>query len=116
PETAALLNPLRYFGVQSFRLCVIELLAPIADADRRHRRSTGGLKLGIFRGQVVEMLCLADIVVNPLPDLARAVSFEAHPHFQAAKTSRLLESVYVILIALIFPVKLIGEVRRLHPK
>src|SRR5208283_568742 len=61
-----------------------------------------------------KVLVLTHIVIDPLADLARAVSFEAHPNFQAAKTAGLLESVYVVLITLVVLVELIGEIRRLH--
>ena len=62
----------------------------------------------------MQVLRLPHIVVDPLADLASAISLEAHPNLQAAKPPRLFESVNVVLVTLIFLIELIGEIRRLH--
>src|SRR5215469_8930267 len=62
------------------------------------------------------MLRLPDVVVDPFADLASSVSLEAHPYFQAAETARLLESVDVILVALVGVIEFVGKVGRLDPK
>src|SRR5581483_1363416 len=62
----------------------------------------------------MQMFRLADIVVDPVADLAGTVTFEAHPNLQAAKAPRLLEPVNIVLVALIGLIKFVGKVRRLH--
>src|SRR5689334_18397022 len=64
--------------------------------------------------QAVQVPGLAHVVVNPLADLARAVALEAHPDLEAAEAAGLLESVNVVLIALVGLVEFVGQIRRLH--
>src|SRR5690348_996326 len=64
--------------------------------------------------QAVEVPGLAHVVVNPLPNLARAVTLKAHPDLQTAEAARLLESVNVVLVALVGLVEFVGQIRRLH--
>src|SRR5215813_2452317 len=64
----------------------------------------------------MQIFRLADVVVDPLADLARAVALETHPDFQAPEAARLLEPVDVILVALIGLVEFVGKIRGLDPK
>ena len=70
----------------------------------------------MFGHQGVKMLRLANVVVNPFPNLACTVSLETHPHFKPAKASRLLEAVKVILVAFIGTIEFVGKICRLNPK
>ena len=64
----------------------------------------------MFLHQRVKVLRLAHIVVDPFPDLVCSVTLEADPHFKSAKTSRLLEAVNVVLVALVRTIGLVGKI------
>src|SRR6267142_5106448 len=76
-------------------------LPSVTNTDRRHRRLACCFELRMFGDQRMKVFRLAHIIVNPLADLVCSVTFEAHPHLQPAKTSRLLEAVNVILVSFI---------------
>src|SRR5262245_42164061 len=88
PEAPALLHALRHFGMQSFRLCFVQLCSFETDADRRHWRIARRLELGITRSQLIKISRLTHVVVDPISDLVRTVPFEAHPDFQAPEAPR----------------------------
>ena len=58
-----------------------------ADADGRHGRPAGGFEVRMLRNQRIKMRRLADVVVDPVANLAAAVALEAHPDFEAAKAA-----------------------------
>ena len=75
-----------------------------------------GLKVRMTCDQGMEPLCLRAIAIDPLSDLPRPIAFEAHPDLQAAKASRLLKAMYVVLVAFVSAIHLVGQVRGLHPE
>src|ERR1700682_3742650 len=116
PEFPALFDPPRYLGMQLLGLSFFQVCAPISNADCRHRRLTRRLELRMSRHHGIKVFCLAHIVVNPLPDLICSVTLETHPHLQPAKTSRLLETVNIVLVSFMGTVEFVREIGRLHSK
>jgi hypothetical protein len=62
--------------MQFLRFCFVRVRSTTTNTDRRHRRVAGRLELGMAHDQRMKMPCLADIVVNPLADLAGAIPTE----------------------------------------
>src|SRR5438552_19053440 len=62
----------------------------------------------------MQTLGMTDVGINPVPNLSRPVSLEAHPHFETAEATRLLEAVDVVLVTLVGAVHLVGQIRWLH--
>src|SRR5580658_1127078 len=60
--------------------------------------------------------CLLHVVIDPVADLSSSISLETHPDFQAAKSTRLLETMHIILVAFVGLVEFVGEVGRFYPK
>src|SRR6202161_2767046 len=94
----------------------VQFPAPIPNADRRKGRFTGRLEVRMFSYQRIKMLRLAYIIVDPFADLVCAVPLETHPHLEPAKTSRLLEAVNIVLVALMRAIGFVCQIRRLEPK
>src|SRR5687768_14309540 len=89
PEAAALLHAPRYLGVQARELFFRHLtVAARANADRRHRRSNPGFERPMLAYAVVEMLRLVSIRDDPLSDLSRDKTLEAHPYLEATEAAR----------------------------
>ena len=71
-------------------------------------------KSGCCETQRIKMRRMADIVVDPVANLAAAVALEAHPNLETPKAAGLLEAVHIILIPFTGRIQFIGEVGGLH--
>src|SRR5215472_500655 len=87
PETPALLDSLGHLRMQSLRRRVIQVCSFEADADCGHRRTASRLKCRFILDKSIEVFRLPHVVVDPVSYLTSAVSLEAHPYLQTAKSS-----------------------------
>ena len=93
PEFAAPLDSLDHGGVQLLRIVFAQGGGAKADADGGHGWPAGGFEVRMLRNERIKMRRLADVVVDPVANLAAAVALKAHPDFEAPKPAGLLEEI-----------------------